>query len=155
MSEEPCKETLLLVRAKEIEFLNTKFAETKTSVTESQILQNVVFYQQLFSGTLKKWQLDWGRFINISSKAVSKMFKSKLKIIHRPKWTSENQKLNKFDIIFISELVYWKHMIQYSFLSAAFTSCKLKASVFCFEVTILRLLRDWNSNDYNWVYSGE
>ena len=45
MSDEPSKETLLLVRAKEIEFLNTKFAETKTSVTESQILQNVVFYQ--------------------------------------------------------------------------------------------------------------
>ena len=30
MSDEPKKETLLTVRAKEIEFLNTKFAETKS-----------------------------------------------------------------------------------------------------------------------------
>ena len=42
MSDEPKKEKLLTVRAKEIEFLNTKFAETKSWVTKSGTYQNII-----------------------------------------------------------------------------------------------------------------
>ena len=42
MSDEPKEETLLTVRAKEIEFLNTIFAETKSWVTKSGNHQNII-----------------------------------------------------------------------------------------------------------------